>query len=261
MLPTLFLSHGSPMLAVEDIPARRFLLNLGAAIEAEHGRPSAILIASAHWETEHPAVNAVAWNDTIHDFYGFPQALYRLRYPAPGDAALADRAGALLEAAGMAWERDTQRGLDHGAWVPLLMAWPAADIPVVALSVQSHLSPAHHLRVGQALAPLREQGVLIIGSGAMTHDLRRMRSADPNGPEAPDVAAFTGWMSQALTEGRTDDLLAYRDRAPYGKAQHPTPEHLLPLFVALGAGGGAARQLHESVRYGFLRMDAWGFGG
>lgn len=261
MLPTLFLSHGSPMLALEDIPARGFLRGLGAAIESEHGRPRAILIASAHWETERPTLNAVAWNETIHDFYGFPPGLYRLRYPAPGDAALADQAAALLGAAGIDSERDQQRGLDHGAWVPLLLAWPAADIPVVALSVQSGQSPAWHFRVGQALAPLRDDGVLIVGSGAMTHDLRRFRGGvDPSGPEQPDVAAFNGWMSAALAEGRTDDLLAYRERAPFAAGQHPTPEHLLPLFTALGAGGGGARHLHDSVRYGFLRMDAWAFG-
>jgi len=260
MLPSLFLSHGSPMLALEDIPARAFLRELGPAMEAAYRRPSAILIASAHWETEHAAVNAVAWNDTIHDFHGFPPALYQLRYPAPGSIELADRVEGLLGAAGLAHARDSARGLDHGAWVPLLMAWPAADIPVVALSVQSHLDAAHHIRVGEALAALREEGVLVIGSGAMTHDLRRFRGSDPNGPEQPDVAAFNGWMTQALTEGRRDDLIHYRERAPYAVAQHPTEEHMLPLFVALGAGGQHAKHLHASVRYGFLRMDAWSFG-
>jgi 4,5-DOPA dioxygenase extradiol len=257
MLPSLFLSHGAPMLALTPSPARDFLAGLGATLP----RPAAIVIASAHWESEGPAVNAVAENATIHDFYGFPPALYALRYPAPGSAAVAERVAGLLALAGLGCEVDHARGLDHGAWVPLMLMYPAHDIPVVELSVQGWQGPHHHLLVGEALAPLRAEGVLVIGSGAFTHDLRRMR----RGAEAtdPDVAAFAEWMWSTLAAGRVEDLLDYRRRAPFGAAQHPTEEHLLPLFVAMGAGGTDApvRRLHASTEHGVLRMDAFAFGG
>ena len=259
MLPSLFVSHGSPMLALTPSPARDFLTGLGATLP----RPAAIVIASAHWETEGPAVNAVAENVTIHDFYGFPSALYELRYPAPGSAAVAGRVAGLLEAAGLGCEVDHARGLDHGAWVPLLLMYPAHDIPVVELSVQGWQGPHHHLLVGEALAPLRAEGVLVIGSGAFTHDLRRMRRGERGAEDAePDVAAFAEWMWAELAAGRVEDVLDYRRRAPFGAAQHPTEEHMLPLFVAMGAGGDAvpARRLHASTEHGVLRMDAFAFG-
>jgi 4,5-DOPA dioxygenase extradiol len=260
MLPSLFLSHGSPMLALTPSSARDFLAGLGAALP----RPAAIVIASAHWETERPAVNAVAENATIHDFYGFPPALYALRYPAPGSAEVARRVAGLLDAAGLGCDVDPERGLDHGAWVPLILMYPEHDIPVVELSVQGREGPRHHLLLGEALGPLRAEGVLVIGSGAFTHDLRRMRRGDGASEEAePDVAAFADWMWAALAAGRVDDVLDYRRRAPFGAAQHPTEEHLLPLFVALGAGGmeASVRRLHASTNYGVLRMDAFAFGG
>jgi 4,5-DOPA dioxygenase extradiol len=255
MLPSLFISHGSPMLPLTEAPARAFLEGLAGTLE----RPKAILVASAHWETARPAVNAVARNDTIHDFHGFPPALYRLSYPAPGDPVLAERVSGLLREAGFAGETDYTRGLDHGAWVPLLLAYPDADIPVLQVSVQSELGPAHHLRLGQALAPLRDEGVLVIGSGSWTHDLRRFRGQAIDAPEAPDVVAFSDWMDTALAEGRRDDLLAYRSTAPYAVQEHPTEEHLLPLFVAMGAGGDTPRRIHRSASYGILRMDAYSF--
>jgi 4,5-DOPA dioxygenase extradiol len=259
ILPSLFVSHGSPMLALTPSSARDFLAGLGRTLP----RPSAIVIASAHWETAHPAVNAVAQNPTIHDFYGFPPALYALRYPAPGSAEVATRVKALLDTAGLGCEIDPARGLDHGAWVPLLLMYPAHDIPVVELSVQTWQGPRHHLLLGEALAPLRREGVLVIGSGAFTHDLRRMRRQDPESEDPePDVAAFAEWMFAALATGRVADVLDYRQRAPFGAAQHPSEEHLLPLFVALGAGGAdaSARRLHASTNYGVLRMDAFAFG-
>jgi 4,5-DOPA dioxygenase extradiol len=257
MLPSLFISHGSPMLAITPAPARDFLTGFGSLFP----RPKAILVASAHWETARPAVNAVARNDTIHDFGGFPRPLYALSYPAPGDPALAERVSDLLCAAGLASEIDHARGLDHGAWIPLLLAYPGADIPVLQVSVQSHLGPAHHLQLGQALAPLRAEGVLVIGSGSFTHDLRRFRGQPIDAPEAPDVTEFSDWMDSALTEGRTCDLLTYRNKAPHAADEHPTEEHLLPLFVALGAGGGKAQRIHQSTNYGVLRMDAYSFNG
>ncbi|HEY1936009.1 MAG TPA: class III extradiol ring-cleavage dioxygenase [Acetobacteraceae bacterium] len=258
MLPALFLSHGSPMLALQPSPARDFLAQLGQTLE----RPSAILIASAHWESERPELNAVAVNDTIHDFYGFPPALHAMAYPAPGAPHLAEHAAELLRAARLPAEIDRERGLDHGAWVPLTLMYPAHDIPVVQLSLQSYLGPQHHLLLGEAIAALRQENVLVIGSGSFTHNLRRLQRVEPNAPPPPDVVAFAEWMHAALAEHRVDDLLAYRTKAPYAAAQHPTEEHLLPLFVALGAAedGATATRLHASTTYGALRMDAYAFG-
>lgn len=258
MLPTLFLSHGSPMVALTQSPARSFLEGLGRRL----GRPSAILLASAHWETERATLNAVAVNPTIHDFEGFPPALYALRYPAPGAPELAQQGSDLLCAAGLASRIDRRRGLDHGAWVPLLLMFPQADIPVVQISIQGRLGPAHHFQLGRALAPLREQGVLIIGSGNFTHDLSRIRrTGTPD--EATDIRQFANWLDSALTEGRSCDLLTYRTQAPHAEQNHPTDEHLLPLYVAMGAAGPGARgeRLHASVQYGVLRMDGYAFHG
>lgn len=258
MFPTLFLSHGSPMTMLTDSPARDFMLGLGKQL----GRPDAIVVASAHWETPIPALNSVERNDTIHDFYGFPQALYDLRYDAPGDPQLAEKAGHLLLEAGFRAGLDLNRGLDHGAWVPLIMMYPEADIPTIEVAIQSHLDPAHHLKLGQALAPLREQNVLIIGSGSFTHNLRLLRRDIANGPSTPDAEAFADWFDTALSEHRTEDLLEYRTKAPYAVHHHPTDEHLLPIYVALGAAGEKPKteRLHASAMYGSLRMDAYAFG-
>lgn len=257
MLRPIFVSHGAPTLLLEKVPARLFLEGLAATIP----RPRAILMVSAHWDTRIPTVNAVARNETIHDFCGFPDALYAMRYPAPGNPELADRIADLLVAAGLPFALDDKRGLDHGAWVPLMLAWPEADMPVLQLSVQGHLGPGHHLEVGRALAPLAGEGVLIMGSGGFTHDLSGWRS---HGGEAePEwVTAFAKWFDKALTEGRICDLLAYRSLAPHATRNHPTEEHLLPLFVALGAAGPNAngRRRHAGTTCGTLHMDAYDFG-
>ena len=257
MFPTLFLSHGSPMTVITDTPGHRFLAGLAATMP----RPKAILMASAHWLTMGPALSAPERNETIHDFGGFPSALYAYRYPAPGAPELARRAAALLAAAGLPAAIDPARGLDHGAWVPLLLAWPEADIPVAQLAIQPRQGPAHHLAMGRALAPLAGEDVLVIGSGSFTHNLGRVRRGAVGVPDEPDVAAFAEWMDQALEQGRTEDLLAYRTRAPFAQEQHPTDEHLLPLYVALGAAGAGAKaeRLHASADYGVLRMDAFAF--
>jgi 4,5-DOPA dioxygenase extradiol len=257
MMPSIFLSHGSPMLPLTAAPARDFLAGFAATLP----RPTAIVVASAHWETTGPAVNAVASNETIYDFGGFPRELYQLTYPAPGDAPLAHRIQTMLQEAGLRCDIDTRRGLDHGAWCPLYIAYPDADIPVLEVSVQTHLGTAHHVRLGAALAPLRAEGVLVIGSGSWTHDLRRFRGQAMDAPEPPDVIAFSDWMDRALVENRREDLLDYRRLAPYAAAEHPTEEHLLPLYVALGAAGAAAKatRIHTSASYGILRMDAYSF--
>ncbi len=256
-LPSLFLSHGAPTLPLTDTPARAYLSQLGRTLE----RPKTILVVSAHWETPQPIVSAVDRNETIYDFSGFPRALYDMRYAAAGSPAIAARVSDLLHSANIDCAIDRSRGLDHGAWVPLLLMFPQADIPVLQLSVQPQLAPAHHLRVGRALAPLRQEGVLIIGSGSFTHDLSEFRGRGLNDP-APDwVNSFADWFQAALTEQQIEKLLDYRRQAPFAVKNHPTEEHLLPLYVALGAGGQNARaeRLHASATYSVLRMDVYAF--
>jgi len=255
-LSPLFLSHGSPTLPFDDVAARSFLQGLSRSI----ARPRAIVMVSAHWETVEPAVTTALHPPTIHDFYGFPEPLYQLRYPAQGDPALAKRVADLLAEAGLTTQGEATRGLDHGAWVPLMLAWPEADIPVVQLSLQSHLGPQHHLAVGRALAPLTSEGVLVVGSGNYTHDLSSFRK--PLSPEEPAwVSNFADWFDDALTDMRVSDLLHYRTLAPEATHNHPTEEHLLPLFVALGAAGegATAERIHSSVTFSVLRMDAYAF--
>ncbi|MGP0040172.1 MAG: DODA-type extradiol aromatic ring-opening family dioxygenase [Rhodomicrobium sp.] len=258
MLPTLFLSHGAPDIVISESPARSFLQGLGKAFE----KPKAILVASAHWGTAEPSLNAVEENEIIYDFGGFPAPLYAMRYPAPGSQALAGRAAALIRQAGFPATLNTRRGLDHGAWVPLILAYPAADIPVVQLSVQPHLSPAHHLSIGRALEPLREEGILIIGSGGFTHNLYEFFRGSTDTEREPQwVSDFTEWFDRALMEGRVNDLVNYRQKAPSAERNHPTDEHLLPLYVAFGAAGEEARaqRLHSSRAGSALRLDAYAF--
>jgi 4,5-DOPA dioxygenase extradiol len=260
MIPPLFVSHGAPTLPMTDTPARHFLSRLAGHLPR---RPKAILAVSAHWETETPAVSAMPVNTTIHDFYGFPEALYELRYDAPGAPMLAAEVARLLQDAGLAASIDAHRGLDHGAWVPLLLAWPDADVPVIQLSLQTELGPAHHLAIGRALAPLAERDVLIMGSGSFTHDLSEFRTYRHaiDAPEPDWVRDFALWFDQALAEDRVDDLVGYRGLAPHAARNHPTEEHLLPLFVALGAAGEGARaeRLHSSTTHAVLRMDVYSF--
>jgi 4,5-DOPA dioxygenase extradiol len=249
MLPSVFVSHGAPTLPFDDIPARAFLKGLGASLP----KPKAIVIATAHWETHAPAVNRVAVNGTIHDFTGFPKPLYELTYPAPGDAALSNRVHELLGGA-----VDNTRGLDHGAWVPLMLMYPAHDIPVVQIAVQTREGVAHHIEMGRKLAALRDDGVLMMGSGSFVHNLRALDRRGPDAPEPDWSKQFAQWMDAALIARDDDALIHYRERAPFAVQAHPEEEHLLPLFVAYGAGGKAAH-LHDSATFGSLRMDAYSF--
>lgn len=253
--PALFVSHGSPLLALEPSTTRDFLGRLGRQL----GRPDAIVVLSAHWQAECPTVGAAARPDTIHDFRGFPKALYQLDYPAPGDPVLAGRVLQLLGDAGLSGRADPGRGLDHGAWMPLSMLYPDADVPVLQIALQGSLGPAHHLALGRALRPLREDGVLILGSGSLTHNLAEFRGQPLDSAPEPYVSEFANWVADAVAEDRRDDLVAYRDLAPHGTRAHPSEEHLLPLFAALGAGDGPGRRIHLSVTHGILAMDAYAF--
>ena len=251
-----FVSHGAPTLVLEDHPARHFLARLGHDLP----RPKGILCVSAHWETEEPMVSTAERPETIHDFYGFPEQLYQLRYPAPGAPDLARRAAGLLRAAGLPCGEDASRGLDHGAWSPLLHMYPEADIPVIQVSVQPHLGPRHHVEVGRALAPLAAEGVLLFGSGHMTHNLREMDRSGRGGilPYAKD---FQTWTNERIQSGRLDELVDYRALSPNGVRAHPTDEHFLPLFFALGAAPEKyrAEHLYDGIEMGALAMDAYLF--
>ncbi|MEW6689505.1 MAG: class III extradiol ring-cleavage dioxygenase [Pseudomonadota bacterium] len=252
-LPVLFLSHGSPMHALEPGAVRAAWQRLARALP----RPKALLVASAHWETHLPMLGGGAKPETIHDFYGFPKPLYEIEYPAPGEPALAERALALLKAAGFTAAIDGCRGLDHGAWSPLLHMYPQADVPVAQVSMQTELGPRHHLALGRALAPLAAEGILLIGSGHMTHNLRERR----NGPPAGYVREFQDWVKSRIEQHDLESLADYRSLTPHGARAHPTEEHFLPLFFALGAAPERyrAERVYDTIETGSLAMDAYRF--
>lgn len=250
-IPSVFVSHGAPTLVFEDIAARDFMAGLGAQLP----RPKAILCISAHWETEEPTVSAAPQPTTIHDFYGFPDALYQLRYAAPGAPDLAHRVAELIASAGARCNIDQDRGLDHGAWNPLMLIYPRADIPVTQLSIQSSLDPARHAAIGRALRPLREEGVLLLASGGAVHNLRQFH-VDRERP-APWAVSFDAWLADRIPAGDEQALVAYRETRPEARLAHPRDEHFMPLFVALGAGGGKGRALHRSFAHGSLSMAAF----
>ena len=256
-LPALYISHGSPRLIVEDSRARDFLMGYAQTL----GKPRAIVIATAHFSTSRPAVVGDAQPGMIYDFGGMPE-LRKLVYPAPGDPQVAIKIAGLLEAAGFAPAVVTGYGYDHGTWVPLMLLYPDADVPVVQISVQPHLGPAHHVAVGKALASLREENLLVIGSGSMTHNLHEFYAPGraPDDPALGWVAAFNDWVHDRIEEGDVDALVQYRRRAPYAAENHPTEEHLLPLFIAIGAGADKGRRVHASYRSGVISMDTYEFG-
>lgn len=282
-LPTVFLSHGSPMHAAEPGVAGR----AWEALARELPRPRAILIASAHWETSLPLLSGNPQPETIHDFGGFPAELYTLRYPAPGSPALAARAVALLKDAGLTAGIDGCRGLDHGAWVPLLHMYPAHDVPVVQLSLQPALGAAHHVALGRALAPLAAEGVLVVGSGHTTHNLRdwmvnrtrpaRRRAVPRRAPSQGEAAhsaasggafpplryaqAFAQWVHDTLQAGDTQALVDWHARAPEALRAHPSDEHFLPLHVAWGAAGTSprAQRMLQAFEGSALALDSWVF--
>ncbi len=265
-LPSIFLSHGSPMIALEPGAAGPFMQRLGPAIDAAFGRPKAIVSVSAHTAARAPVLLAAPRHEAVYDFGNFDPRLFTLRYDAPGAPALAERAAALLAGAGLAVHTVDQGGLDHGAWTALRYLYPAADVPVLPLAFVPSQAPAQQFALGEALAPLRAEGVLVLGSGSITHNLRRVFAgglrAPMDQPEAPDSAAFRAWFAQRAAARDWEALFAYRGRAPHAAEMHPTDEHLLPWYVAAGAGGRADTplRLHEGATFGVLGMDAYAFG-
>lgn len=266
-LPSIFVSHGSPMIALEPGAAGRFMQRLGPALDAAFGRPQAILAVSAHTAARAPVLLAGARHQAVYDFGDFDPRLNLMRYDAPGAPELARQAGALLQAAQIPVHTLDEGGLDHGIWTALRYLYPSADIPVVPLAFVPSQSPAQQFALGAALAPLAAQGVLVLGTGSITHNLRRVfaggRPANGDAlPEIPECAAFRAWMQARSAACDWDALFDYRARAPHAVDMHPTDEHLLPWFVAAGAGGRgfAPRRLHDSVTLGSLGMDAYAFG-
>jgi 4,5-DOPA dioxygenase extradiol len=255
VLPSVFISHGSPMHALEPGAAGEAWKALAQRLP----RPRAIVIASAHWETNLPMLTGSEKPETIHDFSNFPEPLYRLRYPAPGAPEVARRAQALLKEAGFTAGIDGCRGLDHGAWSPLLYMYPDADVPVVQISIQPALGPRHHVEVGRAVKKLSQEGALIIGSGHMTHNLRDWSRGA--GAPAPYAREFQEWVKQKLEQRDFDSLIDYRSRSPHGVRAHPTDEHFLPLFFALGAAGEKAKpeRIYDAIDAGVLAMDSYVF--
>ena len=257
-LPTIFVSHGAPTLAIEPGPAQHFLKTAGKDL----GQPTSILVLSAHFEAPIATLTASAAPQTIHDFGGFPRSLYDITYPAPGNPSLAHYVSDMLSTAGVPAIVDEERGLDHGAWIPLSLMYPDANVPVVQLSIDSRKGAAHHLRLGELLRPLREEGVLIIGSGGATHNLSSAMRAPRDAPLVDWAVTFREWLAEAVESGRRDDLANYRAIAPDARRNHPTEEHFLPLLCAMGATepDESRRRVHMSDTYGALAMDAYLFG-
>jgi 4,5-DOPA dioxygenase extradiol len=255
-LPSIFVSHGAPTLALDPGETGAFWQRLARELP----RPEAVLCVSAHWTTAQPEVSgAASRNETIHDFYGFPEPLYRIHYSPPGAPALAENILGLLAASGIGARLEPRRGLDHGAWVPLRVMYPSADIPALQLSVQPGRDATWHHRLGAALGPLRADGVLILGSGGAVHNLRAV--AWEGGPPPAWARDFDEWLAEALAEGREAELLDWRRTAPHARQAQPTDEHFLPLFVAWGAAGKGARgeRLHRGFTLGSMSMAAFKF--
>ncbi|QNP63775.1 dioxygenase family protein [Streptomyces genisteinicus] len=227
-MPALYLSHGAPPLADDPVWPGQL-----AAWSAGLPRPTAVLVVSAHWEEAPLALGATETVPLVYDFWGFPEHYYRVRYSAPGAPALADSVRKLLRRAGTPVQDVPDRGLDHGAYVPLVEMFPAADIPVLQISMPT-LDPVELLDIGRRLAPLRDEGVLIVGSGFFTHNLAALRQGGTPGWSTE----FDDWGREALARQDVDALLDFENKAPAGRIAHPRTEHFAPLFVTLGASEG-----------------------
>jgi 4,5-DOPA dioxygenase extradiol len=251
--PVVFISHGSPSVAIEDDGFTRALSDWGARLQ----RPRGFVIVSAHWEARGAVrVSSHPRPPVIHDFRGFPEPLYALDYPAPGDPGLAGEVLDLLSSAGLDAIADPARGRDHGAWVPLRLLRPAADVPVVEVSLPRPRTPHRMLELGRALAPLRDGGVVVLGSGGVVHNLELLRFEEKQAPVDAWAAAFDAWVADRLAAQDADALAGYRERAPHAGRAVPTSEHFDPLLVAASARrpGDGLETLFEGFHYGNLSM-------
>ncbi len=258
LLPTLFVSHGAPDLILQENDNYRFFQKLGRSLP----QPKAILCISAHWDTRTPMTTGGTFPQTIHDFYGFAAELYEMGYPCPGQPALAETVRQYLTNAGIDCGISPQRGLDHGTWIPLKLMFPEADIPVIQLSIQTHLDTQYHYRIGQALTPLRQQGVLIIGSGGATHNLREFGQYAVDAPPLAYATSFDDWLATSIENAAIEEMLDYRTRAPEARRNHPSEDHFLPIFAPLGAAGQNPKgvRIYQNINYGILSMAAFAWG-
>lgn len=259
-LPALFVSHGSPMLAITPSAAHEFLRELSGSL----ARPDALVVASPHFPALAPTVVADPRPEMIYDFRGFPPELSKIVYPAPGEPDLARDVAKLLGGGGFEARTLERRGYDHGIWVPLSLIWPEADIPIVQLSIQPRQDAAYHRRLGAALRPLLDRNVMVIGTGAITHNLGELMSGGlPELDAEPEewAVSFADWLAERAADEDHGALTGYRAAAPAAARAHPEDDHLLPFFVALGAAGPNARgeRIHRSIEYGALAMDAYLF--
>ena len=256
-MPSLFVSHGAPTFAIEPAQAGPLLRQLGRDLP----RPKAVLVLSPHWMTPNVRVSTVSAPETIHDFGGFPDELYSIQYPAPGAPDVAARALELLKAAGIDATADERRGLDHGAWVPVRHIYPDANVPVLQVSMPRDLDAAGAVRLGRALAPLADEGVLILGSGSITHNLDEFRQ-DVGAAAASYASEFAEWARGAVRAHDEAGLVNYLSAAPHARRAHPTSDHYLPLPFAFGAArpGAPVRVIDGGMTYGVLAMDAYVFG-
>lgn len=260
MMPSLFIAHGAPLIAIEDNEYTQFLNHLGRTMP----KPKAIVLFSAHWESRTQQVSRVEEYDTIYDFGAFPEALFRIKYPAKGNKEITNEIMHLFTDQGISYDMDTERGLDHGAWVVLRLLYPDADTPVISMSVNPHLTPEEQYKIGKSLTSLREQDVLIIGSGGTVHNLRALDWTKGKGEVDDWALGFDEWLALHLKNWDTKALFHYKSLAPdAAKAVPPYGnEHFVPIFYAMGAADNKqeAKLLHRSYRYGNLSHSVWQFG-
>jgi 4,5-DOPA dioxygenase extradiol len=256
-ISSLFLSHGAPTIALEDGGYAKGLGRFGRALPA----PSALVVFSGHFQSSPPLpVTSGTRPSLVYDFSGFPAELYRLTYPAPGEPPLAKEIGSLLERQGFAATLDARRGWDHGVWIPLRLLFPKADVPVIEVALPRSAPPAQLMRIGEALSPLRDRGVLLVGSGGIVHNLARVRFGDED--VDPWAREFDEWVAERLAAGAVGDLLDYRAKAPHAELAVPTSEHFDPLFVALGyaAPGGLVTPIYQGFQHGNISLRSLALG-
>jgi 4,5-DOPA dioxygenase extradiol len=261
-LPTLFLSHGAPTLALEGGETGQALSDLGKRLRTLFPNLQGVIVMSPHWITSDLAVTGPLPSPVLHDFSGFPEALHRLDYSTPPSTVATERVLNALKDAGYSHARSVQRGLDHGAWVPLRYIFPTGDLPVVQISMPFPCPPVDYFTIGEALAALSADGYLLIGSGGLTHNLSHYRGQPASAEPLSYVLPFSTWVQQRLEAGDLESLFDYRRRAPDAALAHPTDDHLMPLFFAMGGTmpNRSAKRLHQGVTHALLAMDIYSFG-